>query len=191
MIILILAATFVLLAIAFRSLVIPLKAIVLNTFSVVASFGVLVMVFQYGWGSGLFGVSGPPDPVRLDFLIPVLLFAVIFGLSMDYEVFLVSRIRELHNRGLDDEASTIGAITRTGPVITWAALIMVTVFLAFLSASTLYIKQTGLPLAVAIVVDATLVRIGLVPAFMKLAGRWNWWLPKPLDRALPRIQVEQ
>ncbi len=185
MIVLILLATFVVLTVAFRSLLMPLKAVVLNAFSVLASFGVLVAVFQYGWGAKLFGVTELPDPMRIDFLIPVLLFAIVFGLSMDYEVFLVSRIRELHEGGLDTEKSTVEAIERTGPIITWAALLMVTVFLAFLSASTLYIKQTGLPLAVAIIVDATLVRIGLVPAFMKLAGKWNWWLPAPLKRVLP------
>ena len=190
MIIIVLIATYLLLVIAFRSLLMPLKAVILNALSVAASYGVLVAVFQYGWGARLIGIGELPQPTRVDFLIPILLFAVIFGLSMDYEVFLVSRFRELHEEGLGLEESIVTAIERTGPIITWAAVIMVTVFLAFLSADTLYIKQTGLPLAVAILLDATLIRIILVPAFMKLAGRWNWWLPAPIEKALPQVQAK-
>lgn len=186
----VLLVTFLLLVLAFRSLLVPLKAVVLNGFSVLASYGVLVAVFQYGWGSSLLGVAPARDPARLDFLIPILLFAVIFGLSMDYEVFLVARIREHHLAGVNDTEAIVSAIERTGPVITWAAVIMTTVFLAFLTASSPYIVQTGLPLAVAILLDATLVRVVLVPAFMRLAGRWNWWLPAWLDRALPHAQLE-
>jgi len=167
---------------------VPLKAVILNSLSVLVGYGVLVGVFQLGWGAGLLGLTAPQPP-RIDFVLPILLFAVVFGLSMDYEVFLVSRIRELHRAGASTERSIVVALERTGPVITWAAVIMSTVFLAFLSASTPYIVQTGLPLAVAILVDATLVRVVLVPAFMRLAGRWNWWLPGWLDRALPHLDL--
>lgn len=186
----ILAATFVLLLLAFRSLLIPLKAIVLNALSVLASYGVLVAVFQFGWGSRLLGIGQLPDPAQLCYLVPVLLFALIFGLSMDYEVFLVSRIQEAHQAGHDTRDSVAYGIERSGPIVTWAAVIMLTVFLAFLSAPILDIKETGLPLAVAVLLDATLVRMVLVPATMQLASRWNWWLPAFLERVLPRVKIE-
>lgn len=187
----VLAASFALLVIAFRSLLMPLKAVTLNLLSVIASYGVLVAVFQYGWGANLMGVSELPDPPQLDFLVPVLLFAIIFGLSMDYEVFLISRIQEYHYAGHSIEESTAMGIGKTGPIITWAALIMVTVFVAFIVTPTLYMKEMGLPLAVAVLVDATLVRMALVPAFMKVAGRWNWWIPAWLERVLPKVRIEE
>jgi len=190
MVLAVLLLTFALLTLAFRSLLVPLKAVTLNALSVLASYGVLVAVFQYGWGARLLGVTPALDPSRLYFLIPILLFGVIFGLSMDYEVFLVARIREHRLAGATDHDSIVAAIERTGPLITWAAILMATVFLAFLTARTPYIVETGLPLAVAILLDATLVRIVLVPAFMQLAGRWNWWLPRGLARVLPKVDLE-
>lgn len=175
-VLIVLATIFVLLMLSFRSLLVPLKAVVLNGLSVAASYGVLVAVFQHGMGASLLGFT-PPRPERIEFLIPILLFAVTFGLSMDYEVFLVGRIREEHLRGASVRESIELALEHTGPVITWAAAIMTIVFASFLAAGSVSIKELGLPLAAAILLDATLVRMVLVPAFMTLAGHWNWWLP--------------
>ncbi|WP_020392240.1 MMPL family transporter [Kribbella catacumbae] len=178
----------VLLTLIFRSVVVPLKAALLNLLSIGASFGVLVMVFQWGWGASLIGLE---TTVPIVSFIPMFLFAILFGLSMDYEVFLLSRVREEYLSTGDNEGSVIRGITSTGRVITSAALIMISVFLSFVPSSDPTIKMFGLGLAVAIFVDATIVRLVLVPAAMKLLGDANWWLPGWLDRLLPAVAVER
>lgn len=185
-----LLASFFLLVVAFRSVLLPLKAVLLNLMSVLASFGVLVIVFQWAWLGEFFAPATFGDAAQLDFLVPILLFAVVFGLSMDYEVFLMTRIQEFHENGASTVESTARAIGRTAPLITWAAAIMISVFVAFVLVPTPYMKQLGLPLAVSVAIDATLVRMVLVPSFMKVAGEWNWWIPHWLDRVLPRLPGE-
>ena len=170
---LILAATGVMLAIAFRSVLVPVKAIIMNTLSVSATFGLIVLVFQRGFGSQLFGLDGPTSAIFV--VVPVLVFAVVFGLSMDYEVFLLSRMKEAFDRtGRNDEAVLEG-LSATASVITSAALIMILVFGIFAFARVLVMQFLGFGLAVAVLLDATIIRMVLVPAFMHLAGRWNWW----------------
>ena len=173
-------ATTLLLGPAFRSLLIPLKAVVLNGLTVAAAFGVLVLVFQDGAVARLFG-EAPLGYV--DASVPLFVFAMVFGLSMDYEVFLVSRIREGHERGLSDRDAVVHALSTTGGVITSAAAVMVTVFALLMFSHVELIKALGLGLTSAIVLDATLVRLALVPSLMLLAGRWNWWLPGGRRRA--------
>lgn len=184
----ILGATFLLLMVLFRSLLIPLKAVIMNLFSVFASYGLLVLVFQEGLGERLFDFTSIS---AVNWITPVLLFAVLFGLSMDYEVFLMSRIRELHDRGYSNEDSVAIGLARTGRVITGAAAIMVVVFSAFLLSSILNIKELGFALATAVLIDATIIRVVLVPATMRLLGDWNWWLPRPLAKILPTIELER
>ena len=175
--------SFLLLAAVFRSLVVPLKAAVLNLLSIGAAYGVVVMVFQWGWGGSLIGLEStlPVEP-----FIPVFMFAILFGLSMDYEVFLLSRVHEHYLRTGDNDASVVRGIASTGRVITSAALIMIAVFLGFVLDDDPRMKMFGLGLATAIFLDATIVRMVLVPAIMKLAGDANWWFPRRLRRALPR-----
>lgn len=182
------AATFVLLAVAFRSLVIPLKSIVMNTLSVGAAYGVITLVFQKGFLAGLIGA--PTDVGYVDSSLPLMMFAVIFGLSMDYEIFLLSRIQEGHLAGLSTPQSVRAALGRTAGVITSAALIMILVFSAFIFGQVVANKTVGLGLAVAVFLDATLIRLMLVPAVMVLAGEWNWWLPGPLRRLMPKVRLE-
>ncbi|HEU4697766.1 MAG TPA: MMPL family transporter [Gemmatimonadales bacterium] len=170
---LILAGTGVGLAIAFRSVLIPIKAIILNTLSVSATFGLIVLVFQYGVGAQLFGLDGPTSAIFV--VVPVLVFAIVFGLSMDYEVFLLSRIKEAFDRTGHNRAATMEGLSATASVITSAALIMILVFGVFAFARVLVMQFLGFGLAVAVLVDATIIRMVLVPAFMQLAGRWNWW----------------
>ncbi|MDX2194029.1 MAG: MMPL family transporter [Gemmatimonadales bacterium] len=173
LVLLILGATAVMLAIAFRSVLIPIKAVILNTFSVAATFGLIVLVFQDGLGGRLFGLDGPTDAIFV--VVPVLVFAVVFGLSMDYEVFLLARIKEAYDRtGRNDEA-TMEGVSATASVITSAALIMLLVFGAFAFARILLVQFLGFGLAVAVFLDATVIRMVLVPAFMQLMGKWNWW----------------
>lgn len=181
-------ATFVLLSLAFRSLVIPLKSIVMNTLSVGAAYGVITLVFQKGVGARLIGA--PTDVGYVDSSLPLLMFAVIFGLSMDYEIFLLTRIQEGHLAGLSTSESVKGALERTAGVITSGALIMILVFSAFVFGQVVANKTVGLGLAVAVFLDATLIRLVLVPAVMQLAGEWNWWLPGPLSRLMPRVRLE-
>jgi len=170
---LVLAVTAIMLAVFFRSVLVPLKAIVLNSLSVVATFGVIVLVFQDGFGGTVFGLPGATEAIYV--AIPVLVFAVVFGLSMDYEVFMLSRIKEAFDRtGRNTDATTEG-LGATATVISSAALIMITVFGAFAFAGVLVMQFLGFGLAVAVLLDATVVRMVLVPAFMHLAGRWNWW----------------
>ena len=178
----VLAMSFLLLMLLFRSVVLPLKAVLLNLLSIGAAYGVLVMVFQWGWGGSLIGLEGPVPVVSF---IPMFLFAILFGLSMDYEVFLLSRVREEYLRTGDNRAAIVRGISGTARVITSAALIMVAVFGAFLFGPDVSTKMFGLGLATAILVDATLVRLVLVPATMTLLGRANWWRPAWLDRVLP------
>jgi RND superfamily putative drug exporter len=169
---LIVSATLIALAIGFRSILIPVKAVALNLLSVAAGFGAVVLVFQDGVGAALLGVT------RLDQVfatVPTLVFCTVFGLSMDYEVFLVSRVAEARRAGLAERAAIVEGLARTGRVITSAALIMVAVFGAFIAADFVLIKMLGLALTIAVLADATLVRIVIGPALLALAGRWNWW----------------
>ena len=179
--------SFLLLTLVFRSILVPLKAALLNLLSIGAAYGVLVMVFQWGWGMGIIGLesTAPIDP-----FIPLFMFAVLFGLSMDYEVFLLSRVREEYLATGDNDTSVIHGIAGTARVITSAALIMISVFLGFALGEDPAIKMVGLGLATAIFVDATIVRMVLVPATMKLMGDANWWIPGWLDRLLPTIGIE-
>lgn len=183
----VLGLSFLLLMLVFRSVLVPLKAVALNLLSIGASYGVLVMVFQWGWGADIIGLT---STVPIVSFIPMFMFAILFGLSMDYEVFLLSRVREEYVTSGDNEASVVRGIASTGRVITSAALIMITVFLAFVTGEDAATKMFGLGLATAILVDATLVRMVLVPATMKLLGDANWWLPRWLDRQLPTIDLD-
>jgi RND superfamily putative drug exporter len=176
-----------LLMLVFRSVLVPIKAALLNLLSIGAAYGVLVMVFQWGWGKELIGLE---STVPIVSFIPMFMFAILFGLSMDYEVFLLSRVREEYLATGDNDASVISGIASTARVITSAALIMICVFGGFVLGSDPVVKMMGLGLAVAIFVDATIVRIVLVPASMKLLGDANWWLPEWLDRLLPTIDLD-
>ncbi|NYI76807.1 MMPL family transporter [Nocardioides panzhihuensis] len=183
----VLVLSFLLLTVLFRSVLVPLKAVVLNLLSVGAAYGVLVMVFQWGWAANLIGVE---STVPIVSFIPLFMFAILFGLSMDYEVFLLSRVREEYRRHGDNTRAVIGGIAGTGRTITAAALIMVAVFSGFVLGSDPVVKMMGVGLATAIFLDATVVRLVLVPATMKLLGDANWWLPGWLDRLLPELDAE-
>ena len=176
-----------LLGLVFRSVVVPVKAAVMNLLSIGAAYGVLTAIFQWGWGAGLVGID---HAMPVSSWMPILLFAVLFGLSMDYEVFLLSRIREDWLDTGDATGSVTRGLSHTGRVISAAAAIMVAVFLGFASEVDVVVKQLGVGMAVAVALDATLVRMVLVPATMTLLGRWNWWMPRWLDRALPTVRVE-
>ncbi|HEX2275027.1 MAG TPA: MMPL family transporter, partial [Acidimicrobiales bacterium] len=176
-----------LLTVAFRSIVVPLKAIVLNLLSVGAAYGLIVLVSQKGVGAGVLGF----DQVEvIDAWIPLFLFSVLFGLSMDYHVFLLSRIRERFDQTGDNTGSVAYGLRTTAGLITGAALIMVAVFAGFASGRLVSFQQMGFGLAVAVLIDATIVRSVLVPATMKLLGDRNWYLPRWLQW-LPRLEVEQ
>ena len=183
----VIAVSFLLLMLVFRSIAVPLKAAVMNLLSIGGAYGVLVAVFQWGWGAELLGLEGP-TPITS--LIVVIMFPILFGLSMDYEVFLISRIREEYDRIGDNAESVARGLAGTGRVITSAALIMIVVFLSFVASPVPSLKMLGLGLATAILIDATVVRMVLVPATMALLGRANWWLPTWLDRILPRVTIE-
>lgn len=180
---LIMVLTFLVLMVLFRSILLPLKAVVMTLLSVLATYGVLVIVFQWGVGASLLGFESLGHVTAW---VPPFLFSIMFGLSMDYEVFLLTRIREGKDVLGDDRRAVAWGLARSGAIITAAAAIMLVVFLCFLSNRLIPIKETALGLAVAIFLDVTIVRLLLAPAFMVLAGRWNWWLPKWLDRLLPR-----
>jgi putative drug exporter of the RND superfamily len=184
----VIAVSFLLLMMVFRSVAVPLKAAVMNVLSIAGAYGVLVAVFQWGWGASLLGLDGP-TPITS--IIVVIMFPILFGLSMDYEVFLLSRIKEEYDRTGDNTESVARGLAGTGRVVTSAALIMVAVFLSFVGSPVPSLKMLGLGLATAIAIDATLVRMVLVPATMALLGRANWWLPAWLDRILPHLTVEQ
>ena len=177
------ALSMLLLLVVFRSVVIAVKAAVMNLLSITAAYGVLVMVSQNGWLGSLFGF---PEKVPVTTWVPMFLFVILFGLSMDYEVFLLSRVREEYDSSGDNAAAVARGLSRTARVITAAAAIMVAVFLSIVIAPNVSTKQIGLGLAVAILVDATVVRLVLVPSVMELLGRANWWLPGWLDRLLPQ-----
>lgn len=182
----VLAMSFLLLMLVFRSILVPLKAVLLNLLSIGAAYGIMVAVFQWGWGGALIGLEATVPIVSF---IPMFLFAILFGLSMDYEVFLLSRVREEYLRTGDNGTAIVEGVSGTARIITSAALIMVAVFLSFAVAEDPSTKMFGLGLATAIFIDATVVRTVLVPATMTLLGRTNWWLPKWLDWMLPRGPV--
>lgn len=181
------AMTFCVLLLFMRSIWLPLKAVVMTLASILATFGVLTMVFQYGWGAGLIGLQAPG---YLTAIVPMLLFATLFGLSTDYEVFLLTRIRELHLQGASDTEAVGSGLALTGRVITAAAGIMVAVFMTFAFSGVTLIKEIGVGLTIGVLLDATLVRVVLVPATMRLMGSWNWYLPAWLDARLPRLAHE-
>jgi RND superfamily putative drug exporter len=176
----VLVISYLILLRAFRSVVLPLKAVVMNLLSVGATYGVLVLAFQHGWGDRL-GLGQTP---QVDAWIPIFLFALLFGLSMDYEVFLLSRVREEWDRRHDNEQAVAYGLEHTGRIITAAAIIMVAAFSGFVFGSFVGLQEFGLGLSAAIALDATIVRAILVPATMKLLGRWNWYLPDRVRRAL-------
>ena len=183
----VLALSFLVLMVMLRSLILPLKAVLMNLLSIGAAFGILVVVFQWGWLDGFLGFESQG---ALDTINVPLIFAVVFGLSMDYEVFLMSRIRERYLRHGDNERAVAEGLSSSARTISSAALIMTAVFAVFVLTGVPSIKELGLGCAVAIALDATLVRLILVPAAMKLMGDWNWWMPAWLDRALPDLSFE-
>ena len=182
----VLAFAFVLMLVAFRSVVIAVKAIVLNLLSVAAAYGVLVLVFQHGVGKDLLGFDYTGGVMVW---LPVFLFVILFGLSMDYHVFILSRIREAYDGGMTTEDAIAHGIKTTAGVVTSAAIVMVFVFSIFGTLSLIMMKQFGVGLATAVLIDATIVRGVLLPATMKLLGEWNWYLPRWL-RWLPKIKLE-
>jgi RND superfamily putative drug exporter len=183
----IVAMSFLLLVLVFRSILVPLKAALLNVLSIGAAYGVVVAVFQWGWGKGLIGLE---STVPIVSFVPMFMFAILFGLSMDYEVFLLSRVREEYLHTRDNAMSVTTGIATTARVIASAALIMISVFFGFVLGEDPIVKMMGLGLAVAVFLDATIVRVVLVPASMKLMGHANWWLPGWLDRILPHLDIE-
>ena len=182
----VLLLSFLLLMAVFRSLLVPLKAVIMNMLSIAAAYGVSVAIFQWGWGGSFTGI----EPAPIEPFIPMMMFAIVFGLSMDYEVFLLSRIREEYDRTGDAKESVADGLAATARVITAAAAIMVVVFGSFLLEDYRVIKLFGTGLAVAVLLDATLIRMLLVPATMELLGEKNWWLPRWLDKLLPTLNVE-
>jgi len=183
----VLVFSYLVLFLLLRSVLLPLKAVVMNLLSVAAAYGVLVMVFQYGWFDGLLGYDSLG---YVNAMTPPFLLAIVFGLSMDYEVFLLSRIRERYDATGDTRRSVAEGLRASAGTISSAALIMVAVFAVFAGTGTPSIKEIGVGMSVAIALDATLVRLILVPATMEIMGRWNWWLPKRVDRVLPHAGFE-
>jgi RND superfamily putative drug exporter len=184
----VLLLSFLLLMAVFRSLAIPIKAVIVNLLSVAAAYGVIVAVFQWGWLGSVFkiGATAPIDPWIL-----LMMFTILFGLSMDYEVFLLSRMREEWRIGHDNSSAVADGLAKTARVITAAAAIMICVFGSFVIGDPLHVlKVFGLGLAAAILIDATLVRMVLVPSIMELIGEANWWMPSWLDRVVPKLGIE-
>ena len=181
------AVSVLLLAMVFRSVVVPLKAAVMNLLSIGAAYGVLTAVFQWGWGASALGLD---HPMAVSSWVPILMFAILFGLSMDYEVFLLSRVREDWLRTGDARGSVVRGLSSTGRVISSAAAIMVAVFLGFATEVDVVVKMLGVGMAAAILLDATVIRMVLVPATMSLLGERNWWVPRWLDRVLPVVRAE-
>jgi len=181
-------STFVLLFLAFGSVVLPVKAIVMNVLSLAATFGVVVWIFQWGHLSGLlqFTPTGSIDP-----MMPILMLAIIFGLSMDYEVFLLSRIRERYDQTGESTTAVAAGLQRTGGLITSLALLLIIVVGAFSASGITFIKLMGIGMIVALIVDATVVRVLLVPATMRLLGAANWWAPRPLRRMYARYPIRE
>jgi RND superfamily putative drug exporter len=182
----ILLLSFVLLTLVFRSLLVPLKAVIMNLLSIGASYGVIVAIFQNGWLKNLVGI-GKEGPIEA--WVPMMLFAIVFGLSMDYEVFLLSRIKEEYDRDHDNATAVSHGLAKTARLITAAAAIMICVFGSFVLSDLRVLKLIGFGLAFAVFIDATVVRLVLVPATMELLGDRNWWFPKMLEW-LPRIHIE-
>ena len=182
----VLLLSFLLLMAVFRSIVVPLKAVIMNLLSIGAAYGLVVAIFQYGWGASIIGI-GKPGPIEP--WIPMMLFAIVFGLSMDYEVFLLSRIREEYDHGKPNGEAVVEGLASTARVITAAAAIMVCVFLGFVLGERA-IKVMGVGLAAAVFIDATIVRVIMVPATMELLGDRNWWFPRWLDKLIPKLNVE-
>jgi RND superfamily putative drug exporter len=181
----VLLVSFLLLLTVFRSLLVPLKAVVLNLVSIGAAYGAMVAVFQWGWFSSVLHI----EPAPIEPWAPMMLFAIVFGLSMDYEVFLLSAVKERYDETRDNHAAVLDGLSTTARVITAAAAIMVCVFASFMVADLRSIKLIGFGLAAAVFIDATIVRLVMVPATMELLGKWNWWLPRRLQRALPAVNV--
>jgi len=173
--------------IVFRSLLVPLKAVLMNLLSIGAAFGLIVAVFQWGWGASLIGVDATGPIISF---FPIFLFSIVFGLSMDYEVFLMSRIHEEWEHSKDASEAVHRGLALTGRVITAAAAIMVTVFASFMLGDDRIIKLFGLGLASAVFIDAVIIRSVLVPAIMQLLGKRAWYFPSWLDRACPKLHVE-
>jgi putative drug exporter of the RND superfamily len=186
-ILVVIALSFLLLILAFRTVVIPVQAAVMNVLSIGAAYGVLTAIFQYGWLHGLIGLDGSVPIVSY---VPLFMFAILFGLSMDYEVFLVSQIEEHVRAGEDNKGSVVSGLVTSARVITAAALIMVFVFGGFVLNGDPTVKQFGIGLAVAVILDATIVRCLLVPALMVMMGKSNWYMPRWLDRVVPHISIE-
>jgi RND superfamily putative drug exporter len=176
-----------LLMLVFRSLLVPLKAVIMNLLSLAAAFGIVTAIFQWGWGGGLLGI----EPAPIEPFVPMMMFAIVFGLSMDYEVFLISRIHEEWARTEDPAQSVREGLASTGKVITAAAAIMMFVFGAFVLSSDRMLQQFGLGLAVAILLDAVVIRCLIVPAAMQMLGTRAWWLPAWLARTLPKVSIER
>jgi RND superfamily putative drug exporter len=182
------ALSFFLLMTVFRSVLVPLKAALMNLLAIGAAYGVVVAVFQWGWGKALIGLE---HTVPVNPFVPMIMFAILFGLSMDYEVFLLSRVREQFLRHGDSHLAVVEGLAGTARVITSAALIMISVFAAFVLGDSVIVKMIGVGLSVAVLLDATLVRLVLVPSTMSLLGSANWWLPGWLDRLLPHVDLDQ
>ncbi len=186
MVVAVILLSFLLLMTLFRSVVVAVKAVVMNLLSIGAAYGIVVAIFEWGWLRGLVGIT--PGPIK--FWVPMLMFTVLFGLSMDYEVFLLSRIREEYLLSGDNSSAVANGLATTARVITAAAAIMVCVFLSFALVDIRVVKLMGIGLAVAIFVDASVVRMILVPSTMQILGKANWWMPKWLRRVVPRIGTE-
>jgi len=174
----VLAVAFLLLLVTFRSIVIATKAVLLNLLSVAAAYGLLVLVFQHSWAEGLLGFHSNG---AITSWLPLFMFVILFGLSMDYHVFILSRVKELVDEGMPTEQAVAIGIKRTASTVTSAAIVMVAVFAIFMSLRTIDIKQMGFGLAAAILIDATIVRAVLLPSMMKMLGEWNWYLPRWLE----------
>jgi len=187
MILVVVGLSFLVLLMAFRSILVPIKAAAMNLISVAASYGVVTAVFQLGWGSSLIGLD---HPIPIVSFVPLLMFAILFGLSMDYEVFLMTQMKEHYVEYGDERRAVVEGLANTGRVITSAAGIMVCVFASFVLSGDPVVKEFGVGLAVAIAIDSTVVRCLLVPAVMELMGKWAWWMPKWLDRFVPHISIE-
>ncbi len=187
MIAVVVGLSFLVLLMAFRSVLVPIKAAAMNLISVAASYGVVTAVFQLGWGSSLIGLD---HPIPIVSFVPLLMFAILFGLSMDYEVFLMTQMKEHFVEYGDERRAVVEGLANTGRVITSAAGIMVCVFASFILSGDPVVKEFGVGLAVAIAIDSTVVRCLLVPAVMELMGKWAWWMPSWLDRIMPKISIE-
>jgi RND superfamily putative drug exporter len=182
----VLGLSFLLMLVAFHSIVIPIKAILLNLLSTAAAYGLLVLVFQDGWLADALGIT--PSGV-IESWVPLFIFTILFGLSMDYHLFILTRIKEARDRGLGSREAVARGIAVTSGTISSAASIMVVVFAVFVTLKFVFIQQLGLGLAVAVFIDATIIRSVLLPASMTLLGDWNWWMPRFLDW-IPRVTIE-